>query len=171
MTTDDMALGKPGGMAPRPKARNPPKDLVEAIERLRQGRLALVFVKEGRVVAETGTGGIAGYLEVLEKKPKGLEGSASADRIVGKASAFLSLAAGVSSLYGEVISSGAIGLLRARRIPYWYGLKVPFVMNRTRTGLCPFEGAVLDVDDPVVAMERLKEQESKLRQGRFLAPK
>lgn len=76
-----------------------------------------------------------------------VRGFAAADKVVGKATAFLYVLLGVRSLYAAVISTSALSVLRAHGVDAAYGEEVPFIRNRKGDGMCPFEEAVLSVDD------------------------
>ena len=75
-----------------------------------------------------------------------------ADTIIGKAAALLLVLSGASFVYGTLMSQAAVGALERAQIPYEYETLVPYIENRTGTGMCPLEDAVKDEDDPQKAL-------------------
>ena len=72
----------------------------------------------------------------------------AADKVIGRATAFLYLLLGIPSVYAHVISKPALGVFQAHGIHVEYGQLVDNIINRRGDGLCPFEAAVLDIHDP-----------------------
>ena len=58
--------------------------------------------------------------------------------------------------YGKTISKGALEWLKNNKIEVTYDMCVDYIENRTGDGICPMELTVKDVDDPVLALELLK---------------
>lgn len=79
-------------------------------------------------------------------------GGSAADKVVGKATAFLYCLLGVRAVYAHVMSQGAAEVLRAAGIEAQYGKLVPGIINRAGTGPCPFEAAVSHVAAPADAL-------------------
>ena len=84
----------------------------------------------------------------------------AADKVVGKAAAFLYVLMKVECVYAGVISAPALQTLHAFGIRTEYGKQVPAICNRTDTGFCPMETAVWEIDDPNKAYEILQEKTS-----------
>lgn len=74
-------------------------------------------------------------------------GGAAADKVVGKATAFLYVLLGVEAVYAAVISEPALRVLTACGIAVEYDVAVPHIINRRGDGMCPFEEAVLEIED------------------------
>lgn len=91
-----------------------------------------------------------------------LGGFSAADRVVGRAAAFLFVAAGVRELYTEVLSEGALQVLDAYGIPVTYGTLTPYIINRRGDGMCPMESAVKDLNDPNEARTAILQTMSRL---------
>lgn len=89
-----------------------------------------------------------------------------ADKIVGKAAAMLFVKAGISSVYAEVLSFPAKEYLEAHGIPVTCRTLTERIINRTGTGICPMEAAVLDIDDAEEGYRALQETLAKLRQAK-----
>jgi hypothetical protein len=70
-------------------------------------------------------------------------GFSAADKVIGKATAFLYVLLGVKAVYASVISEGALDVLTKNGIDTQYGCVVEHIINRAGDGICPFEQAVL----------------------------
>ncbi len=84
------------------------------------------------------------------------------DKVVGKAAAYLYVLLGVSEVYAYVISQPALEVLNRYHIAVQYTTLVEAVRNRTDTGFCPMETAVLSVDEPEQALEILRAKRAEL---------
>ncbi len=80
-----------------------------------------------------------------------LSGFSAADRVVGKATAFLYLLLGIKRIYARVISRSALELLRENGVSVEYATLAENIINRNGDGICPFEAAVLDISDRYMA--------------------
>ncbi len=84
-----------------------------------------------------------------------LEGFCAADRVVGRATAFLYCLLGVSQVYARVMSRPAAQVLQAADIAFDADVFTDGIINRQGTGPCPFEAAVMAIDDPRQAQEAI----------------
>jgi len=82
-------------------------------------------------------------------------GCCAADKVVGRATAFLYLLLGAEAVYAHVISKPALGVFRTAGIHVEYGQLVDNIINRRGDGLCPFEAAVLEIREPQAAWEAI----------------
>ncbi|MBP3356991.1 MAG: DUF1893 domain-containing protein [Rikenellaceae bacterium] len=96
-------------------------------------------VRNGERIRTFGRRGVADLHELLHREPELLEGASVADKVVGKAAAALMAAGGVRELYADTVSEGALELLRRAGIEVSFGRRVPHIVNRTRTDICPLE--------------------------------
>ena len=87
-------------------------------------------------------------------------GAVAADKVVGKAAAYLYVLLDVAEVHAKVLSEMAEAVFLRFGITYSFAEKVAAIRNRAGTGFCPMEQAVLDVDDPnrayTVLNERIK---------------
>lgn len=83
--------------------------------------------------------GVKDLLELLHTEPQLLDGAMIADKVVGKGAAALMVLGGVKSVYAGVISEPAIALLDDAGIALAYSERVPNIINRAGTGICPVE--------------------------------
>ena len=91
--------------------------------------------------------GVRPLIQFLEKKniPAHLF---AADKVVGKATAYLYVLLRVQALYAKVISQPAMAVLEKHGIAVSYDTLVPNIINRRGDGICPFEAAVTACNDP-----------------------
>lgn len=82
----------------------------------------------------------------------------AADRVVGRATAFLYLLLGVKEVYAHVMSRAAAEVLEQGGIAHSCGKLVDHIINRQGTGICPFEEAVLQITDPQEALLAIREK-------------
>lgn len=89
--------------------------------------------------------GVRPLLDLLENKAD-VAGFAVADKVVGKAAAYLYCLLKIKYLYAQVISQPALDVLAKTDISVEYSKLVPAIQNRTKDGFCPMECAVLNID-------------------------
>ena len=125
------------------------KDLENAREALAAEGCTCVLCK-GDVYYKSTRRGVAPLMGWLEE---GLDvrGFSAADKVVGKATAFLYCLLGVRAVHANVVSEAAAKVLEENNIPLSWEQKVPAIQNRTGDGLCPMETATRDVTDPADA--------------------
>ena len=121
------------------------KDLIKAKEILLSGKYTCVLCKENEIFTSEFRGVkplVKWYAEKTE-----LEGFSAADKVVGKATAFLYALLGVKRVFAKVISLPAKEVLENHGIEVSFNTLVPNIINRAGDGVCPFELAVQDVDN------------------------
>ena len=85
-------------------------------------------------------------------------GFSAADRVVGRATAFLYVLLGVKEVYARVMSRPAAEVLERHGIGVQAGQLVDGIINRKGTGPCPFEAAVLTIDTPTEALTAIRKK-------------
>ena len=95
-------------------------------------------------------------LAALVDSGKDYSGWSAADKVVGRATAFLYALLGVRAVSAGVISRGALEVLRVAGIYVEYGTLADHIINRTGDGMCPFEAAVQSVDEPQEAYKVIR---------------
>lgn len=118
-------------------------------------------LRKGSVQYQSEKRGVAPMLDFLEQGLE-LQGFCAADRVVGKATAFLFVLAGVSSVYGEVMSEGACKVLSQYGVDFQAKEIVPYIINRRGDGACPMETAVREINDPNEAYLAVKKTQKML---------
>ena len=91
-----------------------------------------------------------------------LGGFSAADRVVGRATAFLYCLLGVKAVYAGVMSRPAAQVLRSHGIAAEAGQLVEGIINRKGTGPCPFEAAVMEITDAGEALKAIRERMARL---------
>lgn len=87
-----------------------------------------------------------------------VQGCYAADKVVGKATAYLYCLLGVRGVYAQVMSCSAAQVLEDAGIEVQHGSLVDRIINRQGTGICPFEAAVLDIHTPEEAYKAIREK-------------
>ena len=136
-------------------------DSLRARNLLSEGGYTCVLCRNGQCHTDTRRG-IRPLLELLDSGAD-LHGFSAADKVVGKAAAFLYCLMGVEHVHAPVISLPAAEVLKTHGIPVEYGLLVPAIFNRDHTGLCPMETAVRDLSDPQEALAAIRAALSRLQ--------
>jgi hypothetical protein len=132
------------------------QDLERARLRLKEKNLSLVVVKNGKVIFETETRGIKSFLEAIELFGKELAGSSVADRIVGRAVAFLCVYVQVSAAFAVIISMEGVRVLEDNKIFYQFEKCVPNILNQKGNDICPFEKLALTFQTAEDAYRKLR---------------
>lgn len=86
------------------------------------------------------------------------KGFSAADRVVGRATAFLYRKLGVTEVYARVMSRAAAEVLESGGIAHSCSTLVDNIINRQGTGICPFEEAVLQIHEPEEALAAIREK-------------
>lgn len=107
--------------------------------------------------------GVAPILDILSEDPRALQGAYIADKVIGRAAALLLVLGGISGLHANLISEHAAIVLDTYGIPFTFGKKVPYIINRDGTDMCPMEKAVLGIDDPKEARNAVVKKIDELR--------
>ncbi len=90
--------------------------------------------------------------------------AAVADKVVGKAAAFLYELMGIGALYAHTVSEAALTVLQRAKIQVEYETLAPCIRNRANTGQCPMESAVWGIND---AREARKVLENRVKGGKY----
>lgn len=87
-----------------------------------------------------------------------LKGYCVADKVVGRAAAFLFVKCGICEAFAETLSKSAKAVLEAHGIAVTYSVLTEKIINRAGTDICPMEKAVLSTDNAEEAYALLKEK-------------
>lgn len=129
-------------------------DLKKAVDLLSKSEYTCVLFKESKVFTSRERG-VKPLVEWLNSKTD-FRGFCAADKVVGKAAAFLYVLLGVNAVYAPVMSKSAYEILSEHGIEPLCDLSVEVIRNRSNTGLCPMEKTVMDIDDPETAFLMIK---------------
>jgi len=137
------------------------KDLELAKKILYELSANMVIVKKSMVQFIGYRPGLIDLAEIAVKRPKLIKGAAIADKVLGKAAAVILAFHGAEAIYGHVISSKGLDVLRRHRILVEYGSLVDHIKGK-EGGLCPYEKLISEIDDLDTAYRLLV---SRLREG------
>ena len=132
------------------------KDFQKAKEEFNTGKYTVVICKDSDITKSDITG-IRPLMKFIDDK-KDCKGYSAADKIVGRAAAFLYTLLGVKNVYGEVMSKGAIEILKNAGINYEYKTLTEFIENRKKTGICPMDEAVQNITNAQDACEAIRKK-------------
>ena len=125
-------------------------DLLQAISLLESGEntCALCHGEDCLTTQQRGVKPLVQWLRDSQISP----GFSAADKVVGKATAFLYCLLGAKAVYGKVMSRSAKAVLEEQNIHAEYSVLTDCIENRSKNGICPFEEAVLEITDPFLAL-------------------
>lgn len=106
--------------------------------------------------------GVAPLLQFLDEGLSA-EGFSAADRVVGKATAYLYCLLQVKEVYARVMSVPAAEVLKKAGIAVAYDRLVEGIQNREKNGPCPMEYATRGCDTPEQALEAIRQTLEQLR--------
>lgn len=142
-------------------------DLSTAKLHLTEGNYTCVLCRGDRVHTATARG-VRPLLDWLDSGLD-LRGFSAADKVVGRATAFLYVLLGVKEVYAHVMSTPARDALEANGICASCAQEVAGIINRRGDGPCPFEEAVLGISDPGEALTAIRKKQFLLRQPPLVA--
>lgn len=131
-------------------------DLHAAKKALESGGYTCVLCRENTVYTATERG----VKPLVRWLTEGLNAQdfSAADRVVGRATAYLYRLLGVREVYAHVMSRAAAEVLEDGGIRHSCGTLVDNIINHQGTGICPFEAAVLRIGDPETALIAIREK-------------
>ena len=116
----------------------------------------------GETCYKSDSRGVAPLLDWLDRGVRA-EGFSAADRVVGKATAFLYCLLGVRAVYARVMSKPAAQVLKKAGIEASWDTLVEGIQNRQQDGPCPMEAATRDMEDPQEALAAIRRTLERLR--------
>ena len=87
-----------------------------------------------------------------------LAGFSAADKVVGKATAYLYCLLQVKAVHAQVMSGAAAEVLHKNGIDVTQDKLVENIINRADDGICPFEAAVWDIHTPEEALPAIRKK-------------
>ena len=131
-------------------------DLKKAKDLLMSGEYTCVLCKGESVYTSTQRG--VKPLVQWHRSGTGFAAFSAADKVIGKATAFLYVLLQVRAVYAHVISRSALAVLRENGIDAEYGTLVENIINRKGDGICPFEATVTQIRTPDAAYTAILEK-------------
>ena len=126
-------------------------------ELLKDNGYTLAVLKGDQVVFHSQERGLKPLYQLYRQQPELLRDSVIADKVTGKAAAVLAVLGGAKEVYSDLISEHAFQVLESGGVKTRYGGKAPYIINRTKTGMCPMETLVMDAASPEEGAARLIE--------------
>lgn len=124
---------------------------------------SICLCKNGEYFTDDGRG-ISPMMRFIEEGCD-LSGYSVADVIVGKAAAMLFVKAGISEVYGKVMSIAGWDYLRLNNIPCSWDTLTESIINRKGDDICPMEKTVASIHDAEEGYEALKAKLFTLRKA------
>ncbi len=132
------------------------RDLNKAKEILLSGEYTCVLYSDVEFLTSEQRG--VKPLVALVESGESFSGFCSADKVIGKATAFLYVLLKVRAVYARVISKSALEVLKSYNVEVQYDNLVENIINRQGDGTCPFEKAVLDISEPSIAYTIIRDK-------------
>lgn len=138
------------------------KDLALAKQLLTTEEHTCVLCRDDLIYTSTrrGVAPLLGWLD----SDLDLRGFSAADRVIGKATAFLYCLLGIKQVYARVMSKPAVQVLQEYGIPASWDTLVDGIENRQKTGPCPMEHATRNCTTPEEALAAVRQTLEALRQ-------
>ena len=130
------------------------KEFLKAKELFNTGKYSLVLCKNGDIITSDSSG-IMPLINIIDEK-KECKGYSAADKIIGRAASFLYTLLEIKNVYGEVVSKGAVEILKNAGINFEYKTLTDYIENRQKTGICPMDEAVQNINDAKEASEAIR---------------
>ena len=131
-------------------------DLTNAKKILADGNFTAVLCRDG-VIHTSILRGVK-PLVIWVQNGYDFSGYSAADKVVGKATAFLYLHLGVKAVYANIISKPALQVLTGEDVVVEYTTLVENIINRQGNGICPFEELVIQMTDTKEAYQAICEK-------------
>lgn len=106
--------------------------------------------------------GVRPLLDLIEGHVD-VTGFSVADKVVGKAAAYLYCLLQIKCLYARVISEPALAVLQQAGIQVEYDQLVSAIQNRTKDGFCPMESAVWNIHSAEEALPAILDTLAQLK--------
>lgn len=139
------------------------KQFNNAKNMIRSGEAECVVVQNGRIVAVAKGRGLSPLLNIYDEKGPQMQNSYIADKVIGRAAAFITIKGGASEVFGKIMSEDAKLLLEQHNIKVSCDLLVPRILNNQRNGLCPLEDSVKNITSPDDALKAMRQRLKELR--------
>ena len=135
-------------------------DMQTAKKQLQEGGYTCGLCLDGEIATSTYRG-VKPLLSWLEN-PALPKGFCAADKVVGRATAFLYCLLGAKAVYAGIMSEAALAVLEEAGIAATYGQLVPYIVNRTGDGMCPMEASTQSVTTAEEALAAVKKKLAEL---------
>lgn len=155
------------GKVPQTQQMYENMDFERAKRMLKEGGFTCVLCHKDAIFTSRERG-VKPLLSLLEDK-KELTGFSAADKVIGRAAAFLYVLLRIEKVYVQVISKKAVEVFKHYGIAYEADITVEAIKNRANTGYCPMEEAVSGIEEAGEALPAIKEKLHELQKNRLSA--
>jgi Domain of unknown function (DUF1893) len=132
-------------------------DITIAKSLLGKDNMVFVIVKNGDILFSSSKKGIQPFFDALKEYDLlEFSGCSIADRVIGKAALMLAAYLGAKHVYTPLASQHAIDAAENVNLELISESVVPYIINRTKDGMCPMEKTVLNILDPIEAFKALQ---------------
>lgn len=111
----------------------------EQFERFLKSAWELEVWEKDKVVFRSKESGVRGLLDFIEEQGRAKKNLIVFDKVVGRGAAFLVILIKADTIYGKLGSELAVQALKKYKIKFYFKETVSNIMNRDKTGICPFE--------------------------------
>lgn len=115
--------------------------------RLYEKKASLVVMFKNGEIKEFYNPRVQDIVSILKQDKNALQGAIIADKVIGKVAASLLIVGGVKEIFANTLSEFAIPVLEENNIKYAYNNKAEYIINNTKTGMCPMENKFKDETD------------------------
>ena len=116
------------------------------------GDVTCVVIKGDKMLSSLERG-IAPLIRFLADDADALRDALIADKIIGRAAAYIAIHGGAAEVYGEVMTDEAMNLLTGSGVKASRKTGCQHIINRRGDGICPMEAATASVSCPAEAYE------------------
>ena len=129
------------------------------LKRLEEKEASCLIYNNGELLYTSNFIGVKPLLDFMEQYPLDFTGQklVLVDKVIGKAALLLSKLIGIQDIYTPLASSVAIDSASLHNVALYAESIVPYIRNRDNTGMCPLEQSVIGIDDPILALEKIRE--------------
>lgn len=133
----------------------------QMLEMLNQQGLSLMVYNDSVLSTHTNRG-VQDLLHLLAEQPERLQGAIVADKLIGKAAAAIMATGGVKEVHTNIICTAGRELLEKEGIKVFASEEVPQILNRDRSGQCPFDAQLNDIESIDQCVKLLQDMPAKL---------
>jgi hypothetical protein len=109
----------------------------------------------GKEEIESSKSGIKPLLSWIDGS-RNLNGASIADRVIGRAAAWLDVLLDPISVYSPVVSVDAVSILMSHNIILYCDKIVPMILNRLNTAPCPLDACLKDINNSMRALSIIR---------------
>ena len=117
----------------------------QMLDMLNEQGLSLLVYNNGELTTHANRG-IQDLLQLISDQPERLKGAVAADKIIGKSAAAIMIVGGVKQVHTNIVCTPARKLFEANGVLVFASEEVPMIMNRNRSGMCPMDTQINEVE-------------------------